>query len=658
MMVSQITGEQGVGKWSTRERLSLEGVFSARLLFVIVCFITCLAGSLRAAPLGGGVDARRVSQIAGMLGDKTFGFGPAIDDRDAWSKLAQEKAFSGVVKDAEKRLAKPMPEMSEEIYMLFKKTGRRTSEYSRVRGERYGRIARYTLGECLEKQGRFIKPLEAVLRAICQEKTWIFNFHDGKLADYEGKQITIDLGSADLAQDLGECLHLVGSRLSPEVRQLVLAKLGERIFTPYHKAIEGTGTRQWWITADMNWNSVCHAGVVAAALAACPDKQERAFFVAAAEKYSQDLLRGFGGDGYCAEGMGYWNYGFGNYIQLCESIFQATQGGVDLYRLNGAREAATYPVRIRLINDLYPAYADCSLNSKPSSQLMGYINRRYELGLSDFPLPKLSAIGGFTGSMMYACPNSATERPAGAAKEFYEIRSLFEHGGVLNCRPLPGSSCRLAASFKGGHNNEPHNHNDLGSLVVAVGKEALILDPGGEVYTARTFSKDRYKSKLLNSFGHPVPVIGGKLQRPGAEAKAVVLTKNFTDPADTYALDLRSAYEPPGPQTLTRTFVYSRQGAGSVKVTDEFAFGAPQTFGNALVTYGQWKRLGERELLIAGDKEAVKVSIDAGGVPFEIVSEVIEEETHTKGKPTRIGIDLKQPRASGKVVLTITPASP
>jgi len=562
------------------------------------------------------------------------------------------------VRDAGKLLAKPMPEMTEEIYMLFKQTGRRTAEYRRVRGSCHGRVADYTRAECLENKGRFLKPLEAVLRSICEEKTWIYNFHDSSLANYNGKTIAIDLGSADLAQNLGACLWLLGDRLSAEMRQLVTTKLRERIFDPYRKAVEGTGTRQSWITSEANWNSVCHAGVVAAALAVCTDRQERAFFIAAAEKYSQDYLRGFGGDGYCAEGMGYWNYGFGHYVQLCENIYQATQGRVDLYELPGAREAAMYPIQIRLFDGVYPSYADCSLNSKPSTQTMRFVNRRYGLGLKEFSADDFTtATGGLAPSLMFSCPNSATARPAVAGKEFYEIRTFFPNGGVLNCRPLPGSTCRMAVSLKGGHNAEPHNHNDLGSFVVAVGRETPILDPGGEVYTARTFSKNRYQSKLLNSFGHPVPIIAGQLQRSGAAAKAVITGKNFTDATDSYALDLRSAYDVPALQSLTRTFVYCRTGIGALTVTDNFAFSAPQAFGSALVTYGQWKQISDRELLITSKQESVKVTIDTGGAPFMVSAETIQEENSSKTQPTRIGVNLVSPQTKGRIVFTITPVS-
>ena len=41
-----------------------------------------------------------------------------------------------------------------------------------------------------------------------------------------------------------------------------------------------------------------------------PDKEERAYFVAAAEKYNVYGMKGYADDGYCSEGVGYYNYGF------------------------------------------------------------------------------------------------------------------------------------------------------------------------------------------------------------------------------------------------------------------------------------------------------------------------------------------------------------
>jgi hypothetical protein len=138
---------------------------------------------------------------------------------------------------------------------------------------------------------------------------------------------------------------------------------------------------------------------------------------------------------------------------------------------------------------------------------------------------------------------------------------------------------------------------------------------------------------------------------------AVIVASNYTAAADMLAMDLRSAYPVSELQTLKRTFVYTRTGEGSLTVTDDFAFSAPQTFGSALITYGQWKQLSARELLISAGREVVKVSIDTGGVPFEVVAETIKEENHSKTQPTRIGINLIGPQAKGQVAFTIVPSS-
>ena len=89
----------------------------------------------------------------------------------------------------------------------------------------------------------------------------------------------------------------------------------EKVFRPVYRCLEETKPF-WWFTATNNWNSVCLAGVTGAALALLPDKEERAYFVAAAEKYNVYGMKGYADDGYCSEGVGYYNYGFRAYIPV------------------------------------------------------------------------------------------------------------------------------------------------------------------------------------------------------------------------------------------------------------------------------------------------------------------------------------------------------
>ncbi len=185
--------------------------------------------------------------------------------------------------------------------------------------------------------------------------------------------------------------------------------------------------------------------------------------------------------------------------------------------------------------------------------------------------------------------------------------------------------------------------------------QVLIVDPGGETYTARTFGPHRYDSNVLNSFGHSVPLVAGKMQSAGAKAKAVMLKTDFTDAQDTLVFDIRSAYAVEGLQKLTRTYVFSRTGAGSLTVTDDVAFSQPQSFETALITLGQWKQTGPQTLRIDDGTAAINVQIDTGGAAFKIVPTEINEHVHTKKLPVRLGIALEAPVSQATVTVKITP---
>src|SRR5581483_7740488 len=110
---------------------------------------------------------------------------------------------------------------------------------------------------------------------------------------------------------------------------------------------------EWWMTGTNNWNAVCLAGVTSA-LGMIDDRKERAGFAAAAEYYSRNFISGFQDDGYCVEGGGYWAYGFGNFIQLRERLWQATDGKLDLFNSPKIRDIALYGLRIQMNDHLVP----------------------------------------------------------------------------------------------------------------------------------------------------------------------------------------------------------------------------------------------------------------------------------------------------------------
>jgi hypothetical protein len=603
-----------------------------------------------------GIDQNRIKDITDMLPEKPAGFGTPIMERNAWQILARNVSFKNVISEAVRLLREPIPEQPDELYLDFSRTGNRT-RWQRVAGRRRGRVQTLVLAECLENKGRFIPAFEEIVRAICSERTWVMPAHDRSLTNFKGTSIDIDLGSSMLAWSLATADYLLADKLSTNTRRLIRNNLERRIFTPYTDMVEGKRTKNWWMTTTNNWNAVCLGSVTGPALATIESPQRRAFFIMAAEKYSKYFLKGFTADGYCSEGLGYWNYGFGYYIMLSETIYQATKGKVDLLRDPKVKQIATFGSNIEILNGVYPAFADCSVRAQPSSRLMYFVSRRLGLGLRSWEqIEAVSPSGSLYQSMMYSFPNSASRTaPAQTASKGPGIRSWFDNAGVLICRPSPGSSSRLAVALKGGHNSEHHNHNDVGSFIVVLGDKPLLLDPGGEVYTARTFSGRRYESNVLNSYGHPVPIVAGKLQRTGSRARGRVVSKTFTDSTDTLVLDISSAYDVPELKKLERKYVYSRIGAGSLLVTDEVKFSRPCDFGTALITFSRWKQTSPSTLMVYDSGEALRVEIKVAGADFEIRPETIEEDVSARKQPIRLGINLKGTVNGALISLKITP---
>ncbi len=603
-------------------------------------------------------DPERVKFIASLLAPAPKGLGTPADDRAAWDRLAAREAFKRVVSQAAKLRDEPIPELPDELYLDFSKTGNRT-RWETVNGRRSNRLHLYLLAECIEGKGRFVKAYEAGVRALCSEPTWVMPAHDRSLMNFKNTQIDIDLKSSRVAAELATGDYLLSRRLSPEVRELIRKQVSQRVLNPYRDMVTGKRGLNGWVRSTNNWNAVCHAGVTAAALWLLESREERAFFIAAAEMHVQHFLAGFGADGYCSEGVGYWNYGFGHFLLLAEMVHQATAGRLDLLQDERARLAALYGANIEVLDGVCPPFSDCSITARPADIWMWYINRRFSLNESRWEKPDLPAPQpDILSSMVFNFPNTmSTAATPDARHHMLPARSWFESSGILICRPGERASCRLGVGMKGGHNAEHHNHNDVGSYVLVVGGQMLLADPGAEVYTARTFSSRRYESQLLNSYGHPVPIVAGRLQRTGAKARGRVVRADFTDAADTLVLDMRSAYDVKDLTGLQRTFLYSREKEGQLTVTDEAVFASPQPFGTALVTLSTWEQVGPGTLRVYERGEAIHVSIDTAGAAFSLRPERIEGDIRTTKTPTRLGISLAEPVTQARVTIVITPAS-
>jgi hypothetical protein len=620
----------------------------------IACFIAVLLTVIN-AHAAAEIKPERIREVAASLPAHAVGCGQPASNREAWDKIAALPSFQQFLHSAEAQRTKPLENISDELYLEFSRNGNRT-HWQNAEFERRNLLDTLTLAECLENKGRFLPPLEAIIKAICAERTWVYPAHDGSLKNFKGTTIDIDLGASTVAWQLATLDYLLGDKLSAPTRALIRENLQRRIFKPYHDAAEGRASEIHWMRGPHNWNAVCHSGVLGAALAMLDSREERAWFILASEFYLKNFLRGFGGDGYCSEGLGYWNYGFGRYVLIAEAVRQATGGKVDWLADQAAQRAALFGQRAEIINDIYPSIADCHPGSRPDAFVTTFLARRLNLTPDKNTQENVVRPHGdlFRTALFSFLPDNLPRIADSLQVTESPLRTWFSEGGVLICRPAPDATVPFAVSLKGGNNAEHHNHNDVGTFIVVAGNSMVLVDPGAEVYTARTFGSHRYDSDVLNSFGHDVPVISGKLQRAGAEARGRVVSTNFTDAEDSLTLDISSAYTVTNLTKLQRTFVYHRAGTPSLTVQDEVGFKAPDSYETALVTWGAWKQTSPTELLFGEGTEAVRVKIDTGKVPFKVSSKKLEADVPTP-KATRIGLHLEKPVSRATVTMTITP---
>lgn len=610
---------------------------------------------------------KRADEIVPFLSKKPFCVGKPITDRAVWETIPQ----GNIIKDAENLLKTPIPELPEPLYKEYYQNGNRTN-YQNARKYKYRRLPVFVLAECIENKSRFIAPLEEIIRSICADPSWTFPAHDANAEIYDGKTIHIDLVSADTSVELGLAVTWLGDKLSPEIRELIYRNIERRTFQPYEQSVKsGNNGRNWWITGTNNWNSVCHAGVVGAALALIDDPARRAWYIAAAEKFMQPFFSGFTPDGYCSEGMGYWNYGFGHFAELAEIVYQATDGHVDFLTMPKVRNCALFGFRMEVAPGLFAAFADCSITAKPDPALAKYLSRRFQFGFADYEKYQ-NRLGSLKSTGVYCFPNSAAKTPETPATStpLTELRTDFPDAGVMIFRPKSEETKQLAFVCKGGHNAEHHNHNDVGSFTVMYAGTMPVLDPGGEVYTRRTFSNKRYDSKLLNSFGHPVPVINGQLQKTGRNAEGKIIAKTFSDKKDSCTINYASAYGLKEIKKSERTFEFTRADSGkpnSLTVTDVIELEPAGTLETALLTYESWEEQNPNDpnnkntidlLIGAKDKKihvVVTATADEKPLPLKLETLAVDEDAMAGKKPIRLSFKIEEPVANAKIVTKVTP---
>ena len=596
----------------------------------------------------------RVAALARLLPPTPFALAPVVTDRAAWDPWRDTDFGRRALKTARELAAQPFPNYTDALYLEALEKQELGPIGQALANTRH-RQAALLLAEAIHDTGEFRGVIVADARRLSTLRTWLHPYEERFMRNYNRETVDTDLGVTHFAENLALTHFILGPRLPADFRALLLEQLNARVFEPTRRRIELGRDLTWWLGIKHNWLAVCLTGIAQAAAAILPDATGRAWWLAFAESQVAVFRESFTDDGVCTEGVGYWGYGFMHFIMLSEVLRRGTGNVIDLLDEPKWRRIALFPERAEIEPGVFVGFADSGLGGKPVIWPQLWLDNRVGTpppGLVAADVDALAPMGLHLASepLLWMFRTRDPLHPVRHAVNF-PLRNWFENATLLISRPGPHTTRRFSASIVGGNNGVNHNHNDLGTFTVVLDGRVLILDPGPEAYTFRTFSERRYDSQLLNSYGHPVPRVAGSLQAFGPDWRTRVIAKEFSADTDRLVLDLRNAYDVPSLQRLTREFLYDRRGAGSLTITDHVEFGAPAAFESALITTGKFSHAGTN-LRISDGPAALTVEATCDGAVLEIVSDTINQPPH----PIRIALRCAGEIRAATIRVTLKPA--
>ena len=478
---------------------------------------------------------------------------PVFKDRAAWNSVALDDR-EALIAYAESWHGKPWPVITAGMYASFVRTGSRR-DCENPYFERRRRLCSAVLHVCLTGETTLLPDVEDGVLLLCEETSWAISAHLGLTREHpfpDDANTVLDLFAAQTGMILSFTAQLLDGLLHPDLHARIQREVERRMLTHF---MENNG--EWWmgyVRKDLNnWTPWIISNVL---MAANVWHFGGAALIERACMMLDRWLNVVPEDGGCDEGAGYWNMAGGAFLDCLMALESLC--GADLWQDGKVRRMMAYPELVYLGKGWFANFADCDARPYISGERLQYAGEKtgnpalVRMGAEMWgsPLKELNDTPHLSRVLMriFARPTQV-ENTAVGPKDVYlpdlQVR-LVQRGGMI-------------AAMKGGHNDESHNHNDVGSFLIMANGDMQLVDAGNMVYTAKTFSGRRYELWNCRADYHNVPIIGGCEQQPGRQYAA----KNVEKLPDGMALDMAAAYPAEaGVQTCTRrmTLADGRKG--------------------------------------------------------------------------------------------------
>jgi hypothetical protein len=504
-----------------------------------------------------------------LLTARADGFEPVPRaDNAFWRDSIPVAMRASYIRYGEQYAGRPWTTLPWTVFAENKLTGNRVN-YEQLCFEKRRRLAALVMAEVMEGEGRFMPDIIDGLGAFCEETWWGIPAHYNKPVPRTEQQ-EVDLFNAETASLVAWTAYMLKARLdafAPEVCQRVGQELKRRMLDP------ALTKNYWWKTAGMNWNPWISSNWLACVLLSEQDEARRQQAISEIEKSLQAFVDAYPDDGGCDEGPGYWDRAAASLFEAVSLLQTAGCGDVPYREKMGRMGAYIYKVYIG--NGYCVNFADAHdnkallqtnivypfgryMNDRTMCRLAAYIGRQQ--GIADNPAALYDRSGNWPTlgrELLFLRHINDFLREVPQEPQLADV--WLPDLQVMTARRGP-----LFVAMKGGHNDESHNHNDVGSFVVYADGEPLLIDVGVGEYTAKTFGRNRYDIWTMQSQYHNLPLVNGVGQKAGRQYAAKVVGYG----KGRLTLDIAGAYpEEAAVASWRRTVAAKKQ---CVEVTEDY----------------------------------------------------------------------------------------
>lgn len=528
-----------------------------------------------------------------------------------WAAAVPDSVLKGIVKEGEKALSYKFEPISATLSLDFVRSGDR-ERHGKVSYGKRNALMQLIVAESIEDKGRFTEAILNGIWSICEESYWGVPAHIRGTGLPDVENPVVDLFSAETAAVMGMADYFIGEKLdkiNKLIRRRMYHEANVRIFTPMLK----NGNKYGWMSRTRpvnNWNPWIMSNWILSTLLLEKDETRRAEMIHGSMVGLDAYLNSLGDDGGCDEGPSYWFAAGGSVFDCLELLQNASNNQVTIYDNPLVQKMATYVYKTHIDGHYFVNFADADPKLRPDG-LMLYrfgkaINddRMIEFGKWGFEnFPNYSVTGY---QRMRRIENLLTINKIDKSKNSYQpVRDAWVSDiQVMTARGNNG----IFLATHGGHNEESHNHNDVGDFIIYLNGQPMVVDAGRGNYTARTFSNQRYELWFTQSEHHNLPIVNGVGQKAGRKFEAKNVKCITNDKEASLIMDIAEAYpEEAGITTWNRTVKLNRAN-NQVEVSDDFVLKSQaKSLQQAFMTICEVDLSQKGKIRLNGDKNQVLV---------------------------------------------------